>query len=62
MSHENKGALDEPPRRNFLVEFWTVLIGSIVGIFPLLAGLAVLFDPLRKSAAGTQLVRLLRLA
>lgn len=45
---------DDPPRRNFLVEFWAVTIGGIVGLFPFLTGLAVLFDPLRKSKASAE--------
>ena len=58
MSSEDTEALDQPPRRNFLVEFWAILVGGIAGIVPCLAGLAVLLDPLRKSAAGTELVRI----
>ena len=48
-----------PPRRNFLVEFWAVLIGGVVGMVPSLAGLAVVLDPLRKSkGAGAEMVRI----
>lgn len=51
------------PRRNFIVEFWTIAIGGIVGAFPFLAGLAVLLDPLRKSTAseGPELIKIARL-
>lgn len=44
---------EDPPRRNFLLEFWAVAIGGVVSIFPFLAGLAVLLDPLRKGKAST---------
>lgn len=52
-----------PPRRNFLVEFWAIAIGGLVGAFPFLTGLAVLLDPLRasKAADGPELVKLARL-
>lgn len=54
---------EDPPRRNFLVEFWAIAIGGLVGVFPFLAGLGVLFDPLRKSNASGQaeLVRVAQL-
>ncbi len=43
---------DDPPRRNFLVEFWAIAVGGFVGLFPALTGLAVLLDPLRKTKAS----------
>lgn len=43
---------DDPPRRNFLMEFWAIAIGGLVGLFPFLSGLAVLLDPLRKNKAS----------
>lgn len=54
---------DDPPRRNFLMEFWAITVGGIVATFPFLAGLAVLLDPLRKgkSAEGAEMVRIARL-
>lgn len=54
---------EEPPRRNFLLEFWAVVTGGIVGLFPILSGLAVFLDPLRKSkaAGGAELVRVTQL-
>jgi Rieske Fe-S protein len=55
--HETKDDLKEGPRRNFLLEFWSVLIGGIVGLFPFLAGVALLLDPLRRSAAKADFVR-----
>ena len=47
----------EPPRRSFLYNFTTLVISAAVGLAPLIAGLAVFFDPLRRrgkaaSAAG----------
>jgi Rieske Fe-S protein len=44
----------EPPRRGFFVKFLAGLIGTVVGLVPLAAGLAFFFDPLlrKKSAAG----------
>ena len=59
-----EGGVDaDPPRRNFLVEFWAIVTGGVVGLFPVLSGLAVLFDPLRKSkgAEGPELVRITQL-
>ena len=60
MPDENKFALAEEPRRNFLKEFWSVVIGGIVTLFPCLAGIAVFLDPLRrtKSAEGAAYIRI----
>ena len=41
----------QEPRRNFLLEFWSIAIGGIVSVIPFLAGIAVLVDPLRRSQA-----------
>ncbi len=41
----------QEPRRNFLLEFWSIGIGGIVSVIPFLAGIAVLVDPLRRSQA-----------
>ena len=50
----------EGPRRNFIVEFWAVVVGGLCGAVPMLSGLAVLLDPLRKSKAadGAELVKI----
>ena len=40
-----------PARRNFLAKAGAVVIGGIVGIFPLLTGLVVFLDPLRRKSA-----------
>lgn len=52
-----------PPRRNFMMEFWAIAIGGLVGVFPFLTGLAVFLDPLRKNtaSAGAELVKIARL-
>lgn len=51
--------IDDPPRRNFLLEFWTILVGGIVGVFPFLAGVATFLDPLARSqSSGAELVRI----
>jgi menaquinol-cytochrome c reductase iron-sulfur subunit len=59
----DKQLAKHPPRRNFLLEFWAVLVGGVVGLVPFLSGLAVLLDPLRKGNAseGAELVRVARL-
>src|SRR5437588_12231104 len=40
------------PRRGFMRRALTVVIGGIVSLFPLAAGLAVFFDPLRPRTTG----------
>jgi menaquinol-cytochrome c reductase iron-sulfur subunit len=41
----------QPERRGFLKRLAAGIIGGVVGIVPLLSGLAVLFDPLRRKSA-----------
>lgn len=53
MSDTKKDTLDNAPRRNFLVEFWAVVTGGLAGLIPMLAGLAVWLDPLRRGKATT---------
>lgn len=36
----------EPPRRNFLAEAASILIGGLVGLVPIAAGIAFFFDPI----------------
>ena len=43
----------EPERRGFLKGFLAGVIGTVVGIVPLLSGLVVLFDPLRRKSAAS---------
>lgn len=51
--HESSPApITGPPRRNFLKQLVTAIISMIVGIVPGLAGLAVIFDPVKRKAAG----------
>jgi Rieske Fe-S protein len=38
-----------PPRRNFFLEAAAVTIGAVISLFPLAAGLAVLFDPVLRT-------------
>ena len=42
----------EPPRRSFLYNAATIAISAVVGLAPLVAGLGVFFDPLRKRGQG----------
>ena len=49
---------DDPPRRNFLLEFWSFVVGGMVSVFPAAAGIAVWLDPLRNGAAGAKMVRI----
>ncbi len=51
MSKPIDSDLDQEPRRTFLTEFWSLVIGGIVSIIPGMAGVAVLLDPLRRSKA-----------
>ena len=63
MSDEEKYVSDDGPRRNFLVEFLTMLVGGAVIVFPFLAGLVTFLDPLRKrkASAGTEPVKIVPL-
>lgn len=42
----------EPTRRSFLYKAVTALIGGVVGLFPLVAGILFFLDPLRKRAVA----------
>ena len=51
MTHIVDSPLPEPPsteRRSFLTVATTIVVGGIVAVFPFVAGLGVLFDPLRR--------------
>jgi len=39
----------EPPRRRFVVEIGAIIVGGIVGVFPILASIFPFLDPLRSS-------------
>jgi menaquinol-cytochrome c reductase iron-sulfur subunit len=50
-------SLLEPERRGFLKRLLAGVIGTVVGIVPLLSGLVVLFDPLRRKAARGEAIQ-----
>jgi menaquinol-cytochrome c reductase iron-sulfur subunit len=50
-------AITSPSRRDFFKKALASLIGAIVGLVPLGAGLVVFFDPLRRKSAGNGKVR-----
>ena len=43
----------QPSRRGFFKEAATILIGGVLGIVPLISGLAVFLDPLRRKAESS---------
>jgi menaquinol-cytochrome c reductase iron-sulfur subunit len=47
----------QPDRRDFLKKTVAGLLGSLLGLFPLGAGLAVFLDPLRRKAAASGAIR-----
>jgi len=61
MANDESQLEHQPPRRNFLVEFWAIAIGGLVGAFPFLTGLVVFLDPLRKASANVEFVKIARL-
>lgn len=54
---EATAQVSETPRRSFLYQATTAVVGAIVGLFPVLAGLAVFFDPLGRKAKGGNWVK-----
>lgn len=44
-------ATGEPTRRGFLYKAFTAVVGAVVGLFPLAAGVLFFLDPLRKREA-----------
>jgi menaquinol-cytochrome c reductase iron-sulfur subunit len=42
-----------PPRRNFLKQFVTGVLGAVVGLVPGLAGLLVILDPLKRKSTAS---------
>lgn len=48
----------KPSRRGFFKEAATILIGGVLGIIPLLSGLAVFLDPLRRKAESSGAIRI----
>src|SRR4051812_9399470 len=65
MNEPSKTNLPAPPpdeeRRGFFKRASAVVIGTIISLFPVGAGLTVLLDPLRRSAGATGLVRVTNL-
>jgi Rieske Fe-S protein len=61
MSTKPKAAEANPgsdPRRGFLKKIAAVVIGGVVGLFPVLTGLIVFLDPLRRKGAASDFVRI----
>jgi menaquinol-cytochrome c reductase iron-sulfur subunit len=52
----------QPERRGFLKRMAAGIIGTVVGIVPLLSGLAVLLDPLRRKSAGASAIHIASLS
>lgn len=46
------------PRRGFIAKFLATIIGSVLGLAPLAAGLVVYFDPLRRAGRKTIPIKL----
>jgi Rieske Fe-S protein len=46
------------PRRDFVKKFLSGVIGTLLGLVPLGAGLAVMFDPLRRKSAASDAIRI----
>jgi menaquinol-cytochrome c reductase iron-sulfur subunit len=55
-------AASDGDRRGFFTRVAAICIGLVVGLFPVLSGLAVLFDPLRRKAGKSGMVRVASLA
>lgn len=47
---------DTQDRRGF-IKLWAGILGAIAGLFPVLAGLTMVFDPLRRKGAAGKLVK-----
>lgn len=60
------GPLDGPsegePRRDFMTKAAALATGGVISACPLVAGVAVFLDPLRRSAQGGQVIRVAALA
>jgi menaquinol-cytochrome c reductase iron-sulfur subunit len=61
MAHTKPGSagtpaapVSEPPRRPFLYNFITLIVGAVVGLVPLVTGAVVFFDPLRSRGSATK--------
>ncbi len=54
-------ALPQDTRRGFFAKLAAIVIGAIAGLIPVLAGLGVLFDPLRRKAGASSFYRVTQL-
>lgn len=52
---------DGAPRRNFLMAMGAVVAGGLAGVAPVLAGVATLFDPLRRTSGEQNMVMVTKL-
>lgn len=52
MGDHKSSPLAEPPRRSFLYQVITLAVGGLVGLVPLVAGVATYLDPLRRQKAA----------
>ena len=59
MNDQAESGPSQAPRRNFLLEFWSVAIGGIIGLVPTVAGIVAILDPLRRSDSdqGKKVIR-----
>jgi menaquinol-cytochrome c reductase iron-sulfur subunit len=59
MSHssDESTAAEIAARRNFIAKVATAVVGAVLGLVPLVAGLAVFLDPLRRKKSGLGFLR-----
>lgn len=43
--------------RRWFIKFWAGALGALAGVFPVLAGLTMVFDPLRRKGSSGKLVK-----
>lgn len=55
-SFETSDAAENAERRSFLVHTATVLVSAVAGVVPLLSGLVVFFDPLKRGGPGARAI------
>ncbi len=48
---------EQDPRRSFLKKVLATLFGTLAGLIPPVAGIAVILDPLRRKSAATESIR-----
>jgi len=59
MSDEKKLPLESD--RRLFIKFWTGVLGTVTGLLPLLAGLPMVLDPLRRQGSPSKLVKVANL-